>query len=71
MFNKQILKEVLTEYKANFLKTQWNNEKYKWEAVKYFQDNWDINADNFAEMLKKSLSETKICLHQSIIFLPE
>ena len=59
MFNKQILKEVLTEYKANFLKTQWNNEKYKWEAVKYFQDNWDINADNFAEMLKKSLSETK------------
>ena len=59
MFNKQILKEVLTEYKANFLKTQWNDEKYKWEAVKYFQDNWDINADNFAEMLKKSLSETK------------
>ena len=59
MFNKQILKEALTEYKANFLKTQWNNEKYKWEAVKYFQDNWDINADNFAEMLKKSLSETK------------
>lgn len=59
MFNKQILKEALTEYKANFLKTQWNNEKYKWEAVKYFQDNWDINADNFAEMLKKSLSKTK------------
>lgn len=59
MFNKQHLKEALTEYKANFLKTQWNNEKYKWEAVKYFQDNWDINADNFAEMLKKSLSETK------------
>lgn len=59
MFNKQHLKEALTEYKENFLKTQWNNEKYKWEAVKYFQDNWDINADNFAEMLKKSLSETK------------
>lgn len=24
--------------------------KYKWEAVKWFQDHWDINANDFADM---------------------
>ena len=36
----------------------WPNEKYKWQAVKCFQLNWDVNATDFAEMLKKSLSAT-------------
>jgi 5-methylcytosine-specific restriction protein B len=26
--------------------------------VKHFQDNWDINAPDFAEMLERSLSKT-------------
>ena len=37
---------------------QWGNEKYKWEAVKCFQDNWYVEADDFADMLTKSLSKT-------------
>ena len=32
----------------------WNNEKYKWEAVKCFQDNWNIDAEDFSEMFKKA-----------------
>ena len=51
MFDQFRLKDVLAHYKQNFVSTQWGNEKYKWEAVKWFQDNWDVNAQNFPEML--------------------
>lgn len=58
MFDKFRLKDVLGKYKQDFISTQWGNEKYKWEAVKHFQDNWDVNAPNFADMLTRSLSKT-------------
>ena len=50
MFDEFRLKEALVKL--------WPNEKYKWQAVKCFQLNWDVNATDFAEMLKKSLSAT-------------
>ena len=55
MFNKIRLKQVLAEYKKVFVQQPWPNEKYKWEAVQCFQENWDINSPDFAQMLKKSL----------------
>lgn len=58
MFDAMRLKEVLVQYKQNFVSNQWGNEKYKWEAVKWFQDNWDVNAPDFAEMLNRSLDKT-------------
>lgn len=58
MINKFRLKDVLTQYKKDFIPLQWANEKYKWEAVKCFQDNWDINARDFADMLSRSLAKT-------------
>lgn len=58
MFDKAKLHNVLTQYKKDFLSNHWEDEKYKWEAVKYFQDNWDINAADFADMLSRSLSKT-------------
>lgn len=58
MFDKFRLKEVLVQYKKNFVSIQWGNEKYKWEAVKWFQDNWDVNTPDFAEMLSRSLEKT-------------
>ena len=58
MFNKDRLKNAIVEYKKCFVKTQWPNEKYKWEAIKCFQDNWDVNSDDFAGMLTKALSQT-------------
>ena len=51
------LQELIGKYKADF-ETNIPNELYKWKAVKCFQDNWDINAENFAEMLSRSLSKT-------------
>ena len=58
MFDKYRLQEVLVQYKKNFVSTQWGDEKYKWEAVKWFQDNWEVNAPDFAEMLSRSLEKT-------------
>ena len=58
MFDQFRLKNVLAQYKQSFVSTQWGNEKYKWEAVKWFQDNWDVNAADFAEMLNRSLDKT-------------
>ena len=58
MFDHFRLKDVLVQYKQNFAQKQWGEEKYKWEAVKWFQDNWDVNAPNFAEMLNCSLDKT-------------
>ena len=58
MFHKSILEKVLAQYKQDFVLTQWKNENYKWKAVKQFQDNWDVNASDFSEMLSRSLEKT-------------
>lgn len=58
MINTDRLKEILIGYKNDFVNIQWPKEKYKWEAVKWFKDHWDINAPNFAEMLSTALGKT-------------
>ena len=58
MFDVFRLKEVLVSYKENFVSKWWSEEKYKWEAVKWFQQNWDVNAPDFANMLSQSLEKT-------------
>ena len=45
--------EIIKEYKSNFSKIN-EQERYKWEAIKHYKDNWDINAPDFVEMLKTS-----------------
>ena len=58
MFALSRLTHVLMQYKKDFVSKQWNKEKYKWEAVKWFQDHWDVNAPDFAEMLDRALGKT-------------
>ena len=55
--NTEILKDAIEHYKADFVKKTWPDERYKWQAIKCFQDNWDIDAEDFAGMLKKALKE--------------
>lgn len=55
MFNQQRFNRILTQYKQEFT-ANWPREKFKWTAVKIFQDNWNIDAVDFAEMLERSLS---------------
>lgn len=58
MFNQAAFQNALSKYKEDFVENTWPAEKYKWEAVQHFQDNWDIDADDFPAMLKQSLSKT-------------
>ncbi len=63
MFNRERLKEAVAEYKKCFVQKWWSDEKYKWEMVKCFQVNWDVNADDFAAMLAKSLAKAAAILN--------
>jgi len=65
--NRQILKQYISEYKLNFDRVN-QEEIYKWKAVKCFQDNWDIDAENFYEMLFASLIRTKNLLDSGQYF---
>ena len=58
MIDNSKLQDVLSCYKKDFVQKQWPDEKFKWEAVKHFQDNWDVNAPDFSEMLTRSLEKT-------------
>lgn len=65
--NRQILSHYIDEYKLNFDRVN-QDEIYKWKAVKCFQDNWNIEAENFYEMLLASLSRTKNLLDSGQYF---
>ena len=67
VIDKLRLKSYIASYKRDFKKNI-PNEIYKWEAVKCFQDNWDINASNFAEMLERSLSKTDNLLNTGFAY---
>lgn len=56
--DQEKLQKLVEEYKADF-KENIPLELYKWEAVKHFQDNWDIDAEDFPAMLSRSLSKTE------------
>lgn len=65
--NRQILRHYISEYKLNFDRVN-QEEIYKWKAVKCYQDNWNIEAENFYEMLLASLSRTKNLLDSGQYF---
>ena len=58
MINRQKLSAALEEYKKDF-DSEWQDEKYKWQAVKCFQDNWDIKAPVFGEMFDRATAQDK------------
>jgi len=57
MIDLERLKEALDAYKRDFAH-HWKNERYKWEAVKHFQEHWDINAPDFAGMFYAATAKT-------------
>lgn len=57
MFDKQRFQETYAKYKQEFTSTNWPKEKYKWEAVQWFQEHWDVNAPEFVKMLKAALAK--------------
>ena len=70
MFNKELLKKHVAEYKENFQEIRFGKDReiYKWEAVEHFQRNWDVDALDFPEMLKESLAKTENLLTVGMFF---
>lgn len=58
MFDQKRFQETVEQYKQDFVASNWAKEKYKWQAIKCFKDNWNVDEIDFADMLKKSLSQT-------------
>lgn len=58
MIDKSKFDDLITSYKQDFLCGWFQDEKYKWQAVKHFQTNWNLNASNFAEMLEASFAKS-------------
>lgn len=56
--NEQIITSYLDAYKENFTSIS-KVELYKWQAVKQFRENWDIDAKDFYTMAKNALSKVK------------
>ena len=57
MLDHTALEEAIADLKNNFSQ-HWNEEKYKWEAIKWFQDHWDIDAPDFSAMFSKATEKT-------------
>lgn len=55
--NLKKLKRLIELYKRDFNKIH-DKEIYKWEAVKMFQDNWDLEAPDITTMIANSFSKT-------------
>lgn len=51
------LNELVARYRKGFV-ANWKDESYKWKAVKHFQDEWDIETEDFAAMLERALDKT-------------
>ena len=56
MIDLRKISSAVNGYKQYF-PAHWEDEKYKWVAVKHFQENWDIDAPNFGEMFERATAK--------------
>ncbi|GHV48188.1 hypothetical protein FACS189499_07100 [Clostridia bacterium] len=64
---KTKIREIIVAYKADFERVN-GEERYKWIAVKCFQDNWDIDAPDFHAMLVKAFEKRANLIGSSYYF---
>lgn len=67
--NRENLNKLISNYVGNFyyINNEVNMEYYKWEAVKHFQEHWDIDAPDFAAMFKECVKETYNLINNRIV----
>lgn len=63
----EAIKFIISEYKENITKNM-DAERYKWEAVQWFQQHWNPDAENFAEMLSVSFSKAYSLLASAMYY---
>ena len=52
-FDIEKFSKALEFFRTSFA-THWKDEKYKWIAVKHFQENWNIDAEDFSAMFESA-----------------
>ena len=67
--NRANLDLLISNYIENFdfINNETNMEYYKWEAIKHFQENWDIDAPDFASMFKESVKASYNLINNRIV----
>lgn len=65
--NQQLIKTYIQAYKEEFESIS-KQELYKWQAVKQFQDHWNIDADDFHAMAKAALNKVKNLMDAGMYF---
>ena len=65
--NIKLVKSYIEEYKRNFESIH-NLEIYKWHAIKQFQDNFDLNSNDFYSNVDLSLSKSDNLLDSHLYF---
>jgi len=68
--NADIIRRYLPAYRKR-LSDGNEEEKYKWDALRNFQTNWDIEAPDFKAMFSRSLQAESSNLWQSLNYLPK
>ena len=53
---------IIGHYKANFI-TVGKQEQYKWEAIQWYKQHWNLAAPDFAAMVKNAFAKTKNLLN--------
>ena len=69
--NKKNLSLVFEQYIENFdyiIEPDTQNETYKWKAVQQFQKEWNVDAEDFADMFKKAMSQKSNLLDNSAVY---
>ena len=68
--NAEMLKKirfVITHYKANFAAVN-AQERYKWEAIHWYKQHWNIDAPDFAKMLATAFSKASNLLASGMYY---
>lgn len=67
ILNQEVFNKAVEEYRKELPNTR-PNELFKWQAVQWFQDHWDIDAEDFPAMLDQTLAKTQSLLASNMFF---
>ena len=66
-FDIEKFNAALIFFRKSFVE-HWEDEKYKWQAAKHFQENWNIKADGFSAMFEKATKKSSNLLDSGNFF---
>lgn len=65
MSTEEAFARLVDRYKLHLQETGINDEIYKWETVKHFQETFDLDAEDFAENIKQTVSKAGNLLYHN------